>query len=560
MPQKPVFKKAPVLTVPHCFPSNGTIRTADPRIEKLYQKAGAYVQEPCLWEGLFRLACLLKNRPAQEPVSALITEAAAESESGAFPGSIGEQVSTARAAFALFEYNTDRSILRRIAQWLRFLEIDFEQLSQQDYLLYRPADLMELLIRYYRVTGVRSVLRICAKLRASAFDWTTALHTFQQSIPIRFENGGFAELKFAPKPEEMEYDEKEKLINHAVMLADGVRFSTFAGLFSGHKQDLTSGRTVWNYLARHHRALCGGTSADPYLCGCSADREISNLALAAWTEAFAAQMILPDSEWATDELVRIVYNGLADCLNRENVATAQKMNTFGKADDSGSVSAELYARLTRAAARAYSHTVTLTEEGIRINYLLDCRCLAMIQKTPVILHMTDRSVRFECKKPFSAPVDLFIPRTQTSRAAMVRGAGITVRNNRENDPETGSYLHTEETWADGFGFDFEESGRILCEETHHQGVCFFHDNRLLSLKAEKNQYAFIALEEPKWKNGKILISTGRASGWKTKGKDPADIPVLPEACEPVTEGTMTPYAETCARITMFPRAKDACLK
>ena len=114
----------------------------------------------------------------------------------------------------------------------------------QDGVLFRPADLMEFLVRFYRASGVKSALRLCARLRADSFDWTTALHTFQQSIPLTQNETEMPDLFFGIKPDMIEYDQKERLINHLELLADGVRYSVYAGIYSGHNRDLSAGQTV----------------------------------------------------------------------------------------------------------------------------------------------------------------------------------------------------------------------------------------------------------------------------------------------------------------------------
>ena len=124
------------MAVPHCFPACGTVRTQDERILRLYEQANRFADAPCLWEGLFRLACLLKSKPAEEPVYSQIISAIAETEDGSFAGSFGDQVYAARAALAVFEYNTDRTILKRIALWLRYAEIEFDRLCLQDRILF----------------------------------------------------------------------------------------------------------------------------------------------------------------------------------------------------------------------------------------------------------------------------------------------------------------------------------------------------------------------------------------------------------------------------------------
>ena len=560
MPQKPVFQKAPVLKVAHCFPSNGTIRSSDPRISELYQKTCQWSDQPCLWEGLFGLACLTKNKPLDEPVTGIIMNAIADTEDGSFSGSVSEQICTARAAFAVFEYNTDRAVLRRIAVWMRYLEIEFDQLSVTDRLLYRPADLMELLIRFYMATGLKSVLRLCTKLRASAFDWTTALHTFQQSIPIRTTDGAIPDICFSPTPDGMEYDEKEKMINHAEMLADGMRFTLYSGLFSGNSHDLASGRVVWEYLKKHHRAVCGGTTSDPYLCGCGSDKPVNNRAIAAWAEAFACQMTAEGSEWAADEMIRIIFNGLDDCLNRHEIEETQKVNTVtGKgrpADDKAS----LMAWVARAVTEAYRHAVTLTEQGIRINYLLPGKYLLMVQKTPVILVSDGVSCTMQCRKSFKASVDFFIPSHGNQRAVLRHADTETVPETEQNGKKDSYYVHTCDEWQNQDGFRFETDRRITAEDTHHQGVCFFDGNRLLSVNAGETDFASAVKSQPERADGKILVRLEKTGAWKLKGNEPADIPVLPDAGNGSVLSVMAPYAQTACRITMFPRKKDACLK
>ena len=350
-------------------------------IKNLYEASGRLIDNPYLWEGLFRIACLIKNKPMEEPVTALILNAVRDTENGSVEGCLSRQISVIRAAFAVYEYNTDRTLLQRFAVWCHYLEIEFEQLTKEDpETLYKPADLMEFLVRFYQVTGLKAVLRICTRLRAAAFNWTSALHTFQQSIPVSTDELHPVLPDLTAAPEDIDYDEKEKLINHAEILADGVRYSVFSGIFSGNGQDLAAGKVVWRYLRKHHHAICGGTTSNPYLCGNAPEQPISNCTMAAWVEAFASQLILEDSEWALNELIRIIFNGLEDCLNKETAGTIQKVNGSADVHNQSEETSALYARLTRAAAAAYLHAVTLKEKGICVNYPVQGRFLLMIRK------------------------------------------------------------------------------------------------------------------------------------------------------------------------------------
>ena len=560
MPQKTVFSRAPILQIKFCFPVNGTVRTKDLRIARLYQNAQRHISKPCLWEGLFRIACLFKSKPLDEPVAEMIRQGIEDTESGEIRGTIKEQINIARAALALFEYTADKQILKRLAVWLRYLEIEFDKITSEDNILYQPADLMEFLIRYYNVTGIKSVLRICSRLRAAAFDWTTALHTFQQSIPIKSGNHAYCFPVIHCKPEELEYDTKELLINHAEMLADGVRFTLFSGLFSGNSQDLSSGKTVWEYLIRHHRALCGGTTGNPYLCGCSPDQPVSNRALSAWTEALASQMVLTESDWAVDELVRIVFNGLMECLNHEEAEEIQRVNTFHQHSGNNEDTSLLYARLTRAAASAYNHAITITEEGIRINYLLEGKYLLSSGKKHYILNTESASAIFKCSEQFTAPVDFRFSLTDSSSVLMINGKNEFIRKRSINDPLTGFYIRSKNEWNDGDGFIIKPDGNIIHEDTHHQGICFFSSNCLMTIPAERSRYAFAVCGYPEKQDEKINISLSEIEKWPIRDGEPADIPVLPEGLKKTFHSEMIPYSDNFHRITMFPKAGNSCMK
>ncbi len=483
----------------------------------------------------------------------MILNAIRDTENGSIEGKLSVQISIARAAFAVYEYNTDRSILQRIAVWCRYLEIEFDQLTREDTLpLYQPADLMEFLVRFYQVTGVKAVLRICTRIRAAAFNWTSALHTFQQSIPVQNDNQTGSAPDLSVLPDEIDYDDREKLINHAEMLADGVRYSVYSGLFSGNGQDLAAGKTVWRYLHKHHYALCGGTTSNPYLCGRASDQPISNRAVAAWTEAFASQMILDDSEWALDEMIRIVFNALDDCLNRSVICEMQKVNTVEKTNPEMTESDILLARLTRAAAAAYLHTVSLTENGICINYLLPGKIMVMVRKQPVLVDIDSKRVVFRSKKPFSAMVDVFMPVTGTSGVSLTGTKDDHTVAEYKHQQNAGYYVHLKKEWQNEEGIRFDNTDEVLCENTHHQGLCIIYNNRLFSIPVHDDNMFYAVKSEPEMKDGELSVMVCDTAVLRT-GERSTDIPVLPSAGDREIRMILTPYSKTLQRITMLPR-------
>lgn len=555
MPQKPVFARAPILAVSHSFPCNGTVRTTDERIKNLYEASGRLIDNPYLWEGLFRIACLIKNKPMEEPVTALILNAVRDTENGSVEGCLSRQISVIRAAFAVYEYNTDRTLLQRFAVWCHYLEIEFEQLTKEDpETLYKPADLMEFLVRFYQVTGMKAVLRICTRLRAAAFNWTSALHTFQQSIPVSTDELHPVLPDLTAAPEDIDYDEKEKLINHAEILADGVRYSVFSGIFSGNGQDLAAGKVVWRYLRKHHHAICGGTTSNPYLCGNAPEQPISNCTMAAWVEAFASQLILEDSEWALDELIRIIFNGLEDCLNKETAGTIQKVNGSADVHNQSEETSALYARLTRAAAAAYLHAVTLKEKGICVNYPVQGRFLLMIRKQAVILNMNEETLRLQCKKTFNAYVDVFLPATGTSVIKLTGTQEETVLTDKADSTENGYWVHLKKEWHDQDGILFEDTDRVISEDTHHQGICYIHNNRLYALPVKNDDPCYAVHSGSEIYDGDIKVSMSVIPGAYHPDKK-TDIPVLPVSDSQAELKELMPYSRTKDRMTMFPRIK-----
>ena len=542
------------MTVPHCFPASGTVRSSDERLKTLYLNANQYIDKPCLWEGLFRLACLIKTKPLDEPVSKQILRMADPTENGAFQGNISDQIDIARSLFALFEYSTDRNLLKRLADWLRYFEIEYDQLILQDGILFRPADMMEFLVRFYRVSGVKSALRLCTRLRADSFDWTTALHTFQQSIPINPKETEINDLLFGIRPELIEYDQKECLINHSELLADGVRYSLYAGIYSGHSRDLAAGQTVWTYLLKHHHALCGGATGNPYLSGNASDQTINNRALCAWAEAFASQMENADSIWAVKELIRIIYNGMDDCLNQENISDTQKINSVNDHGDPPSDPAKLFSRLCRAAAAAYSHAVTITENDIRINYPLPGKYLLMIRKQSFMLCVGHETITVQCKNPVSVRIRVFLPESGRCYAAAYGKDGQPCMTS--DTVQKDQFISLGDSWNNQDTIRYIQNGSVFVEETHHHGLAFMHANQLLSMPVSGTDFAWAVCDLPIInERNQIMLPTEASDKWILKGQEPADIPVYPETKGQRVMKELTFYSDCRKRITMFPRKR-----
>ena len=549
MPQKTVFIKSPLLTLQQAFPSPGLVRTGQKEVVRLYQDALAYLDNPACWEGLFRLACLVTDRPEESPVYARIREIIADTDNGSFEGNAEEQIAKARACFALFEYNTDRCILRRLGSWFRYLEIEWNELLVCGKPVYAPADLMELLVRFYRISGMKAVLRMCTRLRTTAFDWTTALHTIQQTIPLRLDGGDPLPEILRKRKDDIEYDEKQILLNHAEMLADGIRYAHFSGEFSGNGQDLSAGRNAWSFLRRHHRAICGGTTGNPYLSGASASAKVDTCVLSAWIEALACSITLNDTFWAADELVRIVFNGMDACLHAERLPAFQHVNCI-RPEAISSAEAGTYARFTRAVAIAYSHAVGATESSVRINYLLPCRAALMISGCETVVTSDGQKAAFRLPSGASVQAELFTATTETALPVITLNDESICMNRNSVQAEI---LYFPKPVINGSAISDWKDEKILTESVHHQGIACWRHNRLLCLPVQEGDYAWAMEETPELRDDIPEALIRKVHSWKKHEGEADDIPVLPSCSDESVTATLAAYGHVSGRIAMFPR-------
>ena len=513
----------------------------------------AYSDNPACWEGLFRLACLVTDQPADCPVYAKITACLGDSESGAIEGNAEEQIAKARAAFALFEYNTDRSILRRLGKWFRYMEIEWNTVFCTGSVGFSPADLMELLVRFYRASGMKAVLRLCSRLRTDAFDWTTALHTVQQGIPFRFEGEDPLYAILRKRKDEIEYDEKEILLNHAEMLADAVRYAHFSGEFSGNGQDLSAGRYAWSFLSKHHRAACGGTTGTPYLAGASPASPVDTRVLCAWTEAFACSLALPDTLWAADELVRIVFNGLSACLRQETTPAYQLVNCL-RPETVPNGGADTCARITRAVDAAFRHAVGLTEEGVRINYLLPARYAVMSAGRQAVISSDGQKAVIRIPSGGAVPAGLFLASTETAEPLLLHGNETKYI---ESPAGAAKLVRLPEPVRNEDILSFSADGEVRTENGHHRGITCWLRNRLLCAPVQEGGYAYAMDQSPSLHEGVPEAYLREAHAWKLREGEPEDIPVLPHCGENTRCATLVSYDHAGARIALFPKAHDS---
>ena len=462
----------------------------------------------------------------------------------------------------------DREILKRLAGWCRWLETEWDRLENRRWIRIQSADLMEFLTQYYRITGLKAVLRLCSRLRSSSMDWTTVLHHFHQRNPlVQATMESETEKLFAREDYgEIDFYSAQFLTNHGELLADGLRYTARSAQFSGNGQEIAAGQKGWEYLKKNHGAACGGTTADLFLCGRGTDRGIHTVSTAAWAEAMIAQAQLHADPWVLNELVRIVYNALADCLNHPetvchavNTRDANTRPAFFDPEKDPERETRILARLGRAAAMVWQNAVGTNSEGIRVNYLLPGRYTVCAGGQNAVLLADRDTLYIRCRNPFDMNISLFCAGTETAEMILQGRDGGEKRLPADDMADRGGgTLKIRRTWENLDSLRFHQGEKIHTEETHHRGVCIMVRNRLMALDTRDAEYRYAVHGAPFMRNGQVFVPVQRITRWPLREGIPADIPVLPAGNGEPVSAPLTPYAETPGRIAVFPReAGDA---
>ena len=563
MPQKAIYGRKPLVTCSMSVLSNGQARTDDERTARLYEWACGCIDEPEVWEGTFSLACLTRDDPMKEPVTEKILAALSESTEGALPGGWKTQLQTARAALAVYEYCLDKSIPARLASWCGEMELKWDEAAAEQSFRVCPADLMSFLVRFYRVTGMKTALRLCARLRSAAMDWTTILHSFHQRQPLSKVNSAdeISSVMSGEVKDETDFLYRQYLTNHAELFADGARYTVWSGIFSGNGQDMSACEKGWHTVSRDHGAVCGGTTGDVLLAGRGTDKGIYAAAQAAWTEAFISQASVSGAPWALNALTRLAFNGMPACIGKNGPVIFQRANTL--TDDPGSAgcfdpqeskgqTAHVIGRLARAWAAMYRSAVMPDPEGFSVNLPLEGRFALSAGREPISVRMEKDRITIRAPKGLKSSIRLYMADTETRTARATMGDKTAV--SEENAASEGAYLVMSGDGSTDCGINLDRSGRLAVMDTHHEGVCCFEDNRLMAADTGRYDYSAAACGEPETRTDRAVITVKKVSKWNSRAGIPADIPVLPSAeGEPETE-ELTAYADTPCRIAVFPRA------
>lgn len=566
MPLKPIFDKAP-LTAMSCLPlCAGMARSESPRLKMLYQTACKELQ-PAALEGVFRLACIVTAHPEDEAVTLRIREVlSSQREDGSFDASPAESVAILRACWALYEYETRKPLLEHIARWCAWAAQNWECLMADDAIWANPAELMELLENLYRVTGKAALLSLCERLSEQAMQWSGVLNTFSsQRATSRTMSREELETCLAIEKGGREgYYTHFCRTHHAERLADGARACMARGWYSGSATELNAPCNGWERVQRYHGAVCGGLTSGEMLEGASPAMPVSAAAIGAWAEALCCAAAGPKSAWAWEAVERIALNALPACIREDGIVGFQYVNTVsaevGESNcfrQEADHDARALIRLARGCAAIVSGAVMACENGLTVNLYLPGKYAVLVGDSLMIVTITQQnsaySIQVHCKQESRALVQLRVP-------SWAKHAEITV-NGMESDAGTDcrdGMLKIDRVWHDGdvITVTLEKSLRVL--DGHHQGKYVMQGPVLMAMECKPGtpwakSFVSCTVEE-----GKVIAAVDSVKDWKLRNGIPADIPVLPAASGDETERVvLVPYAQTAARIALFPGRKNA---
>ncbi len=561
MPLKPIFDKAPLTAMTAQPLRAGLVRMENAAMTKLYEMT-ALANDPMALEGTFRLACIVTAKPGDEPVAAKIRAMlAAQKENGAFPATLKESVAILRAAWAVYEYEARKPLLDHIARWCAFAVQNWDALMADDEIWVNSADLLELLENLYRVTGKSAVLTLCERVATQTMGWSSVLNTFSNQRPTS---------KAVTKEELTAGLTKENgsregyytqfcRTNHAESLADGARSTMAKGWYSGSATELNATKNGWERLCRHHGAVCGGLTSDELLEGTSPAEIVSTAGLGAWMEALCAAAMGEKAGWAFDAVERMAYNAMPACLQGDQLAAFQRVNTLGgsmhaKAGFHVSDDHEHRAlnRLVRGYAAMASSCVAACADGACINLYMPGRFAVPVGEGLLIFNISisakGANITVHCRQETRAAVRLRIP-------SWSRNTEVLINGTHNHEEVKHNVIAFDRTWHDGDVITMAFDAAVTVVDGHHQGKYVMHGPVLMALPVENDwQKALVSAAK---EDNHVVAVLDKVIEWKLKGDVPADIPVLPETANAPEKFQLVPYARAAARIALFPGRKQA---
>ena len=556
MPLKPIYKRAPLLPLQHALLNPGQVITNDPYVAKLYQLCCKHENNPYLLEGTFGLCCLTQRNPMSKPiVQSIQTYLDRLDQTDNMDLSFSEQLAIVRAALLLFEFSGERTIISRLLAWCARAEKQWDMLIADSHIRQCPADMMEFLVKTYRLTGSKGLLRLCTRLRAQSMDWTSILQTFDQKRGLKKQIQSQELLNNISQEageDETAFYTRLYITNIASNYADGVRYAAFSSEFSGNGQETTAGEHGWETAKKYHGAVCGGTTADTVFQGQGSNRAIDTVSTAAWCEALCRLYLQTSKAVLLKDIANLAFNAIPAIIEDDGIREFQSVNELSSqapcyiAANSDTHYVECLSRLSRAVDVLWRTAVTEKETGLCFNMLLPGHYALRLNGVPCMITVEDHSIQVKLKNDIHASIFF----------ASSRDIDLSVSGESPFRVNAGTRVQLERNWQKAETITVTETESIHTTEGHHHSASVRKGNILYAIEADETSFAWAIVGEPIEKEGKVYAQFRKVKSWDLKEGHPANVAIFPETEGQTVEKELLPYAELKTKIAVFPRGKD----
>ncbi len=562
MPLKPMFSRAPLTRRPLAPLAPEHIRLTGAAQDTLGALC-ALAQEAPLTAGLCRgaLQCAYlygNDTLAERAEEWLRVQLMQQQENGALPGSRTEQVRLMLAASCLYAHTGDKTLLEQMMRFCAGLSADWEQVRLDGEVMGQAADLLELLIFLYDVTGKKALLRLMDLTRRDAMDWSGLLGTFALTRPtakvidrVEMEAGRQAEGN-----DPSGFYTRQYLATHGPALAQGIRFTALMGLYSGSARDEAAGLTGYERIMRYHGTPCGAFTSDLHLAGGSPSAAVSAQAAGETARALAQVWLCGGKPQAGQALAALMTNALPAFLPQGRLLPYLRTNSLsvnaGVKDCYApeGTEADALAALMNGFAAAVCASCAMTEEGATLGLLLPGTYTLRLKGERVRLTVTGEGERLtlalHMKEAAEAALSLRIP-------AWAQDACVEVGSEGGDAPAAGSMFTLRRTFRDGDTVTMLLPSPLRVTEGYHQSVSVYRGDLLLALPAEEDRWR-VALDDVEGTDTAVLRVT---PAWKTRVRFPADPPIAPQEEGVPFTAELVPFAAAPCRIAAFPKGTKA---
>lgn len=568
MPLKPMFSRAPLTVQPLAPLAPETIALEGPTrktLEKLCALAMQAPMAPALAEGALACAYLCDDVSLAEKTEQWLRgQLNTQGEDGSLPLSAADGIRVMLAVGRLFAHGGEKALLEPMMRYCAYLHACWEELRLNGDVMGQAANLMELLVLLYNVTGKKSLLHLMELTRRDAMDWSGLMSTFALSRPTA-KLMPYQELEAGRQAEGNDpsgFYTRQYLATFGPALAQGIRLPVLMGLYSGSARDLDAGYTGYEKIMRYHGTPAGAFTSDLHLAGGSPSAAVSGWSAGETARSLARVWQVTEKPEAAEAMARLLENALPAFLPEGKLLPFLRVNSLsvnaGVKDCYAPGAAEQTAGETLGAlllgtAEALRSAVTATPAGAAVGlYIPGCYAVRLgNEKARMTLSVDGDRVKmtFSMKKPAEAELKLRMPSWTLDPMVQVNDEG-------GDAPESGKIYTLRRTFQDGDVITVLLPRKARLEDGYHQSLSVMLGDTLLATPAQEETWrrALCDVKDAAQGTEALLVE---APEWKTRVHVPADPPIAPRTAGEAEAVPLMPFAQTACRVAAFPKGKQA---